>query len=215
MSEKFKIVLIDYGMGNLRSIRNALNHIGDFEIIVTADGQLIETADCLILPGVGAYPDAVKNLQDTGLVSLLNRLVQDEKKPLLGICLGMQLLFESSAEGGESNPGLGWIPGQIKYMEPGEGYRVPHVGWNSLILKQDSVMFEQLGADKDFYFVHSLHAECDPRYLLATFEYGQEFTAAVQNDNVVGMQFHPEKSQKNGLAALSQFVNWAQERVNA
>lgn len=215
MKKIFKIVLIDYGMGNLRSIKNALNHIGDYEISVSAEPREIAKADCLILPGVGAYPDAIKRLKEIELIELLNELVLVEKKPILGICLGMQLLFESSEEGGGINTGLGWIPGKIKYMKPEGGLRVPHIGWNSLKIKKGTSVFSELGEDKNFYFVHSLHADCDDEYLLASFEYGQEFTAAVQKDNIVGMQFHPEKSQKNGLAVMKQFILWAGGQVHA
>ena len=214
MDTKFKIALIDYGMGNVRSIKNALLHIGDFKIEVTSDPVIIDRADCLIIPGVGAYPDAMKNLRDRNLIELLNEQVLNKKKPLLGICLGMQLLFTSSAEG-SSNVGLGWIPGTIEYMELDATFRVPHIGWNNLKLKQQSMMFDTLGEDKNFYFVHSYHAVCSKVYVIATFEYGEEFTAAVQYGNIVGMQFHPEKSQQNGMKVLKQFIEWARGIANA
>lgn len=214
MGDNFKITLIDYGMGNVKSIKNALAHIGDFDVEVTSDHDSIRSADCIILPGVGAFPDAMKNLTDRGLVELLNEIVLVEKKPLLGICLGMQLLFSSSEEGNVDN-GLGWIPGSVEYMRPGEECRVPHIGWNNLHLKQPSKMFDSLGDDKNFYFVHSYHAVCPDEYVIASFDYGREFTAAVQKENVVGMQFHPEKSQKNGLAALKSFIEWAGGKVDA
>jgi glutamine amidotransferase len=210
----FKIALIDYGRGNLRSIKNALLHIGDFQIDVTSDHAVIESSDCLILPGVGAYSGAMQNLRDRNLIELLNDQVLNKKKPIIGVCLGMQLLFESSTEGGK-NAGLGWIPGVIEYMALDDFYRVPHVGWNDLKLKKPSVMFETLKTDKDFYFVHSYHAVCSDEYVTASFEYGKEFTAAVQYENIVGMQFHPEKSQKNGIEVLKQFIKFAGGTVNA
>lgn len=214
MSEKFKIALIDYGMGNVRSIKNAILHIGDFQIDVTADPEVIRAADCLLLPGVGAYPDAIKNLKEKNLISLLNEQVLEKNKPVLGICLGMQLLFTSSAEGGY-NEGLGWIPGIVEYMELDDSFRIPHVGWNELHLKRESTMFNTLGHDKDFYFVHSYYANCNDNYIIASFNYGKEFTAAVQYKNIVGMQFHPEKSQQNGMKVLRQFIEWARGFSNA
>jgi len=214
MNSNFKIALIDYGSGNIRSIKNALLHIGDFHVSVTSDLDIIDKSDCIILPGVGAFPDAIKNLKAKNLVEHLTDQVLVKKKPLLGICLGMQLLFESSAEGGR-NEGLGWIPGTVEYMEVKDCYRVPHVGWNDLHLGRPSTMFETLHEDKNFYFVHSYHAVCPSEYVIASFEYGQEFTAAVQFQNVVGMQFHPEKSQQNGLEVFKQFIRWAEDYSNA
>lgn len=208
MSNNFKIALIDYGSGNIRSIRNALLHIEDFQVDVTSDLNTIDRADCIILPGVGAYPDAMKNLKKKNLIELLSDQVLVKKKPLLGICLGMQLLFASSAEGGR-NKGLGWIPGTVERMDLDESYRVPHVGWNNLHLKQPSTMFETLGEDKNFYFVHGYHVVCPEEYVIASFEYGKEFTAAIEYQNIVGMQFHPEKSQQNGMRAIRQFIELA------
>lgn len=204
-----KIAIIDYEMGNVRSIENAINHVGDYHIDITSDPEVIKSAACIILPGVGAFPDAMKKLNEKGLVEVLSNEVVKKKKPVLGICLGMQLLFKSSNEIGHTK-GLGWIPGSVEYMKPGEGLRVPHVGWNSLILKKEESLFSYLSDDKDFYFVHSLWVNCPAQYQLATFGYGIEMTAAVQNENVIGMQFHPEKSQKNGLEAMKSFLNWAQ-----
>jgi len=214
MNTNFKIALIDYGMGNVCSIKNALSHIGDFQIDITSSPDTIRRAHCIILPGVGAYPDAMKNLIDRNLIDLLNEQVLDKKKPLLGICLGMQLLFTSSSEGGQ-NTGLGWIPGTVEYMELDDTYRIPHIGWNDLHLRRPSSMFETLEDDKNFYFVHSYHVVCSEEYVIASFEYGKEFTAAVQYGNIVGMQFHPEKSQQNGMKALKQFVAWAGDVCNA
>jgi glutamine amidotransferase len=214
MNKSFKIALIDYGMGNVRSIKNALSHIGDFQVDVTYDLDVISRADCIILPGVGAFPDAMKNLRERNLIGILNNEVLDKKKPLLGICLGMQLLFMSSTEGGR-NSGLGWIPGTVEYMELDDGYRVPHIGWNDLRLREPSPIFETLGEDKNFYFVHGYHAVCPDDYVIASFEYGKEFTAAVQYENIVGTQFHPEKSQQNGMKVLKQFVEWAGGLIDA
>jgi imidazole glycerol-phosphate synthase subunit HisH len=208
MVNKLNVAIIDYDMGNVKSIENAISHVGDFNIIVTSNHDSILNADIIVLPGVGAFPDAMKKLSDKGLIPVLNKAVKELNKPTLGICLGMQLLFESSEEK-ELTEGLGWIPGKVIYMKPKGNLRVPHVGWNSLDLQENNNIFDYLNADKDFYFVHSLHVVCEEQYLLAKFDYGGKMTAAVYNDNIVGMQFHPEKSQKNGLLALSSFFDWA------
>ncbi len=208
MTEQLKVVIIDYEMGNVKSIENAIAHVGDFNVVITADSDVILASDIIILPGVGAFPDAMKKLSDKGLIPVLNKAVKELKKPTIGICLGMQLLFDSSEEK-EITKGLGWIPGKVSYMHPEGNLRVPHIGWNSLILQPADVIFNYLQTDKDFYFVHSLHVTCEDQYVLAKFDYGGLMTAAVIKDNVVGMQFHPEKSQKNGLLALSSFFKWA------
>ncbi|RDL44023.1 imidazole glycerol phosphate synthase subunit HisH [Marinomonas piezotolerans] len=214
MTQSLKVALIDYGMGNLKSIKNVIAHIGEHEVLLTADPVEIDQADVVFLPGVGAFGDAMKNLRARNLDAILSEQVLVKKKPTIGICLGMQLLFERSAEGGD-HQGLGWIPGHVEYLDLPAGFRVPHIGWNDLILEQDNPFFAGLGADSNFYFVHSYHAICDPQYLLATVDYGMKVTAAVQKDNVVGMQFHPEKSQTNGLETMRRFFQWAQEYRHA
>lgn len=203
------VAIIDYEMGNVRSIENAINHVGNYNIKVTSDSNIILNADVIILPGVGAFPDAMKKLTEKNLITVLEQAVKIHKKPTLGICLGMQLLFDSSEEK-RLTKGLGYIPGKVVYMKPGDDLRVPHIGWNSLHVSANDSIFEFLNDDKDYYFVHSLHATCEDRYVLAKFEYGSMMAAAVKNENVIGMQFHPEKSQKNGLAALKSFFQWAQ-----
>lgn len=212
MSKKLSVAIIDCGMGNVRSIENAIQHVGDYEVVMTSEPEAILAADVIFLPGVGAFKDAMDNLNENKLVEVLAEAVTVQKKPTLGICLGMQLLFDSSEEKGFT-AGLGWIPGQVKYMKPADNLRVPHVGWNSLVRQPQDSIFNYLGADKDFYFVHSLHAVCDDKYVLTKFDYGELMVAAVKNDNVIGMQFHPEKSQKNGLLALNSFFNWAESYI--
>lgn len=209
MTEKLTVAIIDYDMGNVKSIENAINRVGNFNILVTADHKEILDSDIIILPGVGAFPDAMKKLTEKNLIPTLHQAVKEQKKPTLGICLGMQLLFDHSEEKTVTK-GLGWIPGQVIYMKPPGDLRVPHIGWNSLQISPNDAIFCFLHHDKDYYFVHSLHAVCQDRYILAKFEYGNLMAAAVKNDNVIGMQFHPEKSQKNGLAALQSFFQWAQ-----
>lgn len=207
------IVIVDYKMGNIKSIENAIRHIGYNDITISSDHSVIEGAECIILPGVGAFADAMYSLTEMGLIEVLNKKAIEEKKPVLGICLGMQLFFESSEEKRDTK-GLGWIPGKVQYIRPGKNLRVPHIGWNSLIINRNKSIFDFLSHDKDYYFVHSLHAVCDDKYILAKFEYGEEMVAAVKNENVIGMQFHPEKSQKNGLAAIKSFLNWAEVKVS-
>lgn len=203
------VAIIDYDMGNVKSIENAIRHVGDFNVMITAERRHILSADVIILPGVGAFPDAMKSLSEKGLLPVLNEAVKEQKKPTLGICLGMQLLFDSSEEK-KWTEGLGWVPGKVLYMSPDGGLRVPHIGWNSLQVSNQEDSFGFSRQDNDYYFVHSLHAVCDERYILAKFDYGGEMTAAVKNDNVVGMQFHPEKSHQNGLVTLRSFFQWAQ-----
>jgi imidazole glycerol-phosphate synthase subunit HisH len=207
------IVVVDYGMGNLRSVQNAIAHTGDYQVRVSSTADDIRAADVLIIPGVGAFGDAMKNLRQRDLIPVLNE-VRNRQVPVLGICLGMQLFFDSSAEGGR-HAGLGWIPGTVEYIEVDAQYRVPHVGWNDLNLTRPSPMFSQLQGDRNFYFVHSYHAVCDPAVLLATVDYGMPITAAVQHGHIVGMQFHPEKSQRNGMLVLKSYLNWAAGLVHA
>ena len=206
---RLTVAIVDYNMGNIKSIENAINHIGDFNIRSTADHDEILQADIIILPGVGAFPDAMQKLKERNLVAILNEAVIKNKTPTLGICLGMQLLFDSSEEKVLCN-GLGWIPGKVVYMKPKDNLRIPHIGWNSLILSESDSLFSFLDHDKDFYFVHSLYVQCKDSHALARFQYGDTMIAAVKKDNIVGMQFHPEKSQKNGLNALRSFFDWAQ-----
>ena len=213
IDSKLTVAIIDYDMGNIKSIENAINHIGDFNIIITDDSKSILQADIIILPGVGAFPDAMHKLKERNLINVLKRAVITNKTPTLGICLGMQLLFDSSEEK-VLTEGLGLIPGKVVYMQPKTNFRVPHIGWNSLILSDHNSIFSFLDYDKDFYFVHSLYVQCEDRHILARFQYGDMMVASVNKENIVGMQFHPEKSQKNGLAVLRSFFDWAKTTKN-
>ena len=199
------IAIIDYGVGNLFSLQSSFHAIGA-EVTVTADPAVIRAADRIILPGVGAFSDAAQKLRECGLVGLI--VSEAERgKPLLGICLGMQMLFEKSYEYGE-HQGLGLIPGSVKPIRdviPAE-LKIPHIGWNPLHFhgtKDD--LFQYIQNEDCVYFVHSFYAtDCD-EYIIATAEYGTELTAAVRNKNIWGAQFHPEKSGKVGLAILKAF----------
>lgn len=198
------IAIIDYGVGNLFSLISSLKKIGA-DIVVTADPSVIESADRIILPGVGAFQDAAAKLRDTGLDKVIVKQAQSGKK-IMGICLGMQMLFEKSYEYGE-HKGLGLLKGNIVPML---GYipnnlKIPHIGWNALHFTRDSNLFKYIKNDDCVYFVHSFFAaDCDDS-VIATAEYGKEITAAVQKDNVMGCQFHPEKSGEVGLNILKAF----------
>ena len=198
------IAIIDYGMGNLHSVENALHKIG-CECKITSDPQDLRTADKLILPGVGAFPDCMKNLTETGLAAVIKEQVVDQQKPLLGICLGMQALFEESEEGGTTK-GLGLLQGRIVKMQD-TSVKIPHIGWNLLEPTQDNPLFAKLSSNPFVYFVHSYYAQ-DYREedLLTTSSYGSmKIPGLVRHANVLGAQFHPEKSGEDGLAILQYF----------
>ena len=199
------IAIVDYGVGNLFSLRSSFAMIGQ-EVTVTGDAAVLRDAERLILPGVGAFADAARKLRETGLAEV----VADEArrgKYVLGICLGMQMLFDESREFGV-HPGLGLIPGRVVDMTPviGPGLKVPQIGWNALHLTVPAhPLWKYIRPDDHVYFVHSYYAsECEP-FVLATAEYGAELTAAVGRDNVLGCQFHPEKSGPVGLNILRAF----------
>ena len=200
------IAIIDYGVGNLFSLRSSLAYLG-LESKITGDPEEIRKADRIILPGVGAFGDAMQKLVDTGLVPLIREEVQ--KKPLLGICLGMQLLLEKGFEYGE-HEGLGLLRGDVVAMKGviDEGLKIPHIGWNSLNIKKEHPIFKYVKEGDFVYFVHSYFATGCDESLLASCEYGKSITAAVALDNVTGTQFHPEKSGEVGLAILKAFAEW-------
>lgn len=196
------IAIVDYGVGNLFSLRSSLSAVGA-EVTVTGDGDVLRRADKIILPGVGAFGDAAAKLRATGLDAVV---IAETKagKPLLGICLGMQLLLERSLEYGE-HAGLGLIPGDVVPLSPPDGLKVPHMGWNALQFSEPrSPIFRELNPGDHVYFVHSFHAANCP-CVTATAEYGVPVTAAVGKDNVFGCQFHPEKSGLVGLSILKSF----------
>ncbi len=195
-----KIAILDYDVGNLKSISNALSYLG-FSCLITGEGREVETADALILPGVGAFPDAADKLKRTGLDEILRK--QGEMKPILGICLGMQLLFQDSDEG-RVCPGLDLIPGHVRRIPT--SLKLPHIGWNSLTFTQNSPLFRHIDEHSAVYFVHSYAAaQVPPEALLAVTDYGVPVTAAVGRGNVYGCQFHPEKSGEVGLQILRNF----------
>ena len=204
------IAIIDYGMGNLGSIHNMLNRIGAPSEI-TSDPRKIGLADKLILPGVGAFDRAVQSLNRLGLLPVLNERVLERKVPILGICLGMQLLSLRSEEG--ELPGLGWIDAEtVRFAFEGENadLKIPHMGWNTIEVKRSSPILDDRHEESRFYFVHSYHVRCaDEANVLATTRYGIVFHAAVIRGNIMGTQFHPEKSHKFGLKLLENFTDYA------
>lgn len=195
-----KIAIIDYGAGNLFSVQNALNYLG-IQNTVTSEVSDIRRADRLILPGVGAFPDAMKMLEASGLIKELREQVK--QKPLMGICLGMQMLFEKSHEFGETD-GLGFISGTVELMTP-ENLLVPQIGWNKLIYNEKCPLLD--GLDEPYvYFVHSYAAKCSSINVAAYTDYGGNVPAVVFSGNVYGCQFHPEKSGEAGLEILRNFA---------
>ncbi len=194
--------IIDYGAGNLFSVKNALDFLG-IENKITNSAEDLRSADRLILPGVGAFPDAMRMLNESGLVEVIKEEVQ--KKPLLGICLGMQMMFEKGYEFGETD-GLGLIPGSVKLMHPEGDLPVPHIGWNSLEFNEPCRLLDKCENGEYVYFVHSFAAECDSRNVAAYCDYGMKIPALVFEGNVYGAQFHPEKSGDTGLNILRCFA---------
>ena len=192
--------IVDYGVGNLKSVTNALRYVGVSNQI-TGEAAVLERADAILLPGVGAFPDAAERLRESGLDRVL--LEQAGRKPLLGICLGMQLLFERGEEVRDCE-GLGLVSGCIRKIETAE--KLPHIGWNQLAFPNDSPLFAGVEAGSCVYFVHSFcGVETRPEQVIATTDYGATVVAAVQNGNVYGCQFHPEKSGETGLQILKNF----------
>lgn len=197
------IVIVDYGVGNIASVEQALKRLG-VSYVVSDKLEDIGKAKRIILPGVGAFCEAMKNLESRGLIKPLRAEVAENKKPLLGICLGMQVLGESSTEGGEYK-GLGFIPGRVIKIEG--KVRVPHVGWSELQIVQKDPLFSRVPQGSHFYFDHSYHMEVSPECVAATCEYGGAVVAAIKSGNIMGVQFHPEKSHLAGLRLIKGFLN--------
>ena len=200
------IGIVDYNMGNLASVINAFAKVGA-DAKIESDPTKLEQYDKLILPGVGAFGDAMEHLHSNGMDEAVKNFAKSGK-PLMGICLGMQLLFESSEEFGNTE-GLGLIPGKVvafdenKFDHP---LKVPHMGWNELFVQNDTAIFDGLAKDFYLYFVHSYHAVCEDKYAIGKTHYGYEFVSAVQNGNIYGIQPHPEKSHDNGLKIIENFA---------
>lgn len=195
------IAIVDYGAGNIFSVKNAMDYLG-LPAELTSKADEIRNADGIILPGVGAFPWAMEMLTQSGLVEVIRE--EAVKKPFLGICLGMQLIFSKGYEFEETD-GLGLIDGEVKLMTP-EGLSIPHIGWNKLEKNRECALLNGLGDDEYVYFVHSYAAQCADENIAAYCEYGNRVTALVNSGTVYGAQFHPEKSGKTGLKILSNFA---------
>lgn len=199
------IGIIDYGMGNLLSVKNAVEYLGFDAEIVSSAGELMNY-EKLILPGVGAFPDCIANLKAKGFVESLQNQVIENKKPIFGICLGMQVMASIGNEV-KRTEGLNWFDSEVELMKvSNKHYRVPHVGWAETFLKKHFI-FEGIKSIPEFYFVHSYHMKCgNSEDVIATINHESEFTAAVAKNNIIGCQFHPEKSQELGLIVLKNFI---------
>ncbi len=201
-----KVVIVDRANANINSLRNALLYVGNCDVIVSSDPNEIKKSEFIVLAGVGAFGDGMADLDRKKLIDLLSEQALHIKKPFLGICLGMQMLFTISSENGEHG-GLNFIEGSVDRLDLPDRFRVPHVGWNNIEYEGETKIFENLSTDKNFYFVHSFHANCQKNNIIATVDYGQIITAAVQSENILGFQFHPEKSQENGMVLLRNFLS--------
>ncbi|MDL2143324.1 imidazole glycerol phosphate synthase subunit HisH [Flavobacterium tructae] len=206
MNLKQNIVIVDYGVGNTNSVSNAIKYIGYNKLIISDNESVINNADVLILPGVGAFEEAVNNLRARNLDQILNEQVLEKKKPILGICVGMQLMATLSEENGIHN-GLNWIEGKVRKLQLPKEFAVPHVGWNDVTVNNIKPIFDRNADKSNFYFDHSYYYDCDPVYVSAYCDYHIKVTAAIQKDNIFGVQFHPEKSQTNGLKLFRDFFN--------
>ena len=199
------IAVVDYGMGNLRSVSKAIEHVGA-NVKVTRNPQDLKDAKGIVLPGVGAFKDAVRNLKEFGLWEAIIREVE-KGKPFLGICLGLQLLFEKSYEFGETE-GFGFIEGEVVRFELPKDFKIPHMGWNQVYKKKDSELLKNIKEGEFFYFVHSYYVKPKNKNVVLTeTDYGIYFTSSIEKENIFATQFHPEKSQKAGQKLLKNFVN--------
>lgn len=199
------IAIIDYDAGNVKSVEKAIEYLG-YSCVLTRDPQTLINADKLILPGVGAFGDCMERLNSYGLTDLIRKLVLEDRKPFLGICLGLQLMFESSDEA-PGVEGLALLKGKIKRIPDGENIKIPHMGWNSLSFPRESRLFKGIKDDSYVYFVHSYYLEAaDEACVAATCEYSTHIHAAVEQGNIFGCQFHPEKSSEVGLAIIKNYL---------
>jgi glutamine amidotransferase len=210
MAPDMRVVIIDYGSGNLRSVAKAFEYVADDSatITISSDPALLKEASHIVLPGVGAYGDCMRGLTSLpGMLDAMREQVLTQKKPFLGICVGMQMLFERGHEHG-AHEGLGWLGGEVVPLAPVDTtLKIPHMGWNDLTLHSHHKLLAGISSGDHAYFVHSYHAKCgDAANMLASTDYGQTVAAVVGQDNIMGTQFHPEKSQDTGLRLLKNFL---------
>lgn len=199
-----KICILDYGSGNVKSVFNLFSSVSD-GVVVSNTPADIDAASHIVLPGVGAFGAAMRRIRETLPLELLERVVREQGKPFLGICVGMQVLSDMGHEFGET-PGLGWIGGTVRQLQAGS-FPLPHIGWNNIDVRQASPLLEGLDHAPDFYYVHSYAFDArDPADILATSDYGQQFAGVIGRDNIYGVQFHPEKSQRAGVRLVKNFL---------
>lgn len=199
------VCILDYGSGNVKSVFNLLSTLIDDVVISNAPAEIVN-ASHIVLPGVGAFGTAMRKIRETLPMDDLEQAVLTEKKPFLGICVGMQVMASRGVEFGE-HAGLGWIAGSVEKLDVND-LPLPHVGWNNVICKQASPLLEGLGSDPDFYFVHSfVFNVANPKHMLASTNYGEEFCSVIQHENLFGVQFHPEKSQRTGIKLMKNFLS--------
>ena len=202
INKNIKISIIDYDVGNTGSMANALRFLG-YEVVITDGPDTMDSSDLLILPGVGAFGAAMSSIGNKGLFEPISTLVLDKRKPIIGICLGMQI-FGSHSQESPGYQGFNFIPGEIKKIVPKSGqYSVPHVGWNDIRFDEESGIYKKINMNDNFYFDHSYHFDCNDEYISSVFDYAdEELVSSVYKENILGIQFHPEKSQNNGLKLL-------------
>jgi len=200
------VVIVDYRMGNLRSVQKAFE-VNHCQAIISNNCNVIEQADKIVLPGVGSFKDGMKNLDSLGLIDVLSQEVVQNKKPFLGICLGMHLIANTGYENGQTS-GLSWVDAEVVRLDPtAENLNIPHVGWNSVKYKNQSDLYHDIEDNHDFYFVHSYHFKTLEDVVSGTTNYGVEFVSSIQKNNINAFQFHPEKSQTAGLKIIENFIN--------
>ncbi|WP_020528442.1 imidazole glycerol phosphate synthase subunit HisH [Flexithrix dorotheae] len=202
-----KIIIIDYGMGNLNSVKKKFDRL-KVNVIITSDPHEIESANKIVLPGVGHFKKAMENLNNLNLIPALNKFTLIDKKPILGICLGMQLMANNSEEG--NCEGLGWIDANVVNFSISNKlrYKVPHMGWNQVHINKESLLMKEIGSQSEFYFVHSYHFIANQKSdILNETDFEYKFTSAVEKDNIYGVQYHPEKSHETGEQLLKNFIN--------
>ena len=214
-SKSIKISVIDTGVGNLKSVENALALIHGCDVNVTNKPEIVASSECVILPGVGAFDDYMQRLHTLNLVEVLKMKAFCEHTPILGICVGMQVFFGYSPEG-FGMEGLGWLQGDVKKLLKKEGVSIPHIGWNEVTLKTpDDPLFNKIPRKVDFYFLHSFAIDCPQDLVIASADYAQPISAVVKHKNIVGFQFHPERSGVYGAKLIENFVNEAKAGNNA
>ncbi len=199
-----RVMIINYGMGNIQSVLNTLMAL-DCASVVSSLQEELSSADAFILPGIGAFGEGMRNLKNLGLIEPLRKEVFEKKKPLLGICLGMQLMADDSEEEGSSH-GLGWVSGHVRKLQAKNGLRVPHMGWNTIRILKERPLFRNMEGDPTFYFAHSYNFLCEEPYVSAWCDYGEGIVSAIQKELIFGVQFHPEKSSHHGLQFLRNFI---------